>query len=117
MPNVVSLYPASSTQQTIVYLQTLDLNSWPVLEDDKIGWCVLVGVQGRLFYVDDDFHVGHDIDPFIAIGSGSDFAMGAMYDYLQDQDFPYGSAVVERGLNAAVKFSPTVCEPLLILQR
>ena len=27
MPNVVSLYPASPTQQTIVYLQTLSVSS------------------------------------------------------------------------------------------
>jgi ATP-dependent protease HslVU (ClpYQ) peptidase subunit len=40
---------------------------------------LLVGVRGRLFTVNDDFHVGESVHRFAAVGCGSDLAMGALY--------------------------------------
>ena len=40
---------------------------------------LLVGIRGRLFVIDDDFHVGESCHAFDAVGCGSDLALGALH--------------------------------------
>lgn len=42
------------------------------------GGCFLVGVQGRLFGIHEDFQVAENISGIDAVGCGSELAMGAM---------------------------------------
>lgn len=46
---------------------------------EGVAGALMVGVHGRLFVVDDDFHVGEPADGFTAIGCGAQVALGALY--------------------------------------
>ena len=48
-------------------------------QDSESGGLFLVGYKDRLFKIEDDFQVGERVDRFDAIGSGGDFALGALY--------------------------------------
>lgn len=50
-----------------------------IKEGVETGGVFLVGYQQRLFIVDTDYQVGEPKDGFIAIGSGSQFALGSLY--------------------------------------
>lgn len=39
----------------------------------------LVGYQGRIFQVNDDFQVGENVEAFDAVGCGDELALGALY--------------------------------------
>jgi ATP-dependent protease HslVU (ClpYQ) peptidase subunit len=43
------------------------------------GGTFLVGVAGRLFQIQADYHVGEAADPFSACGCGANVALGALY--------------------------------------
>jgi ATP-dependent protease HslVU (ClpYQ) peptidase subunit len=85
----------------------LEENWYPYHDDEKEDWSIIVGVKGKIFYVESDYHVGHDINNYFAIGSGGDYALGAMYA-VKDQD---PRVMVRVGLEAAVEFSPFVKRP------
>lgn len=44
----------------------------------EAGGTFLVGYEGRLFEIGDDYQVGEAVDPYDAVGCGSDYAKGAM---------------------------------------
>lgn len=85
----------------------LDENNFPYHDDEKNDWELLVGVRGRIFNVQDDWQVGIDILPYAAIGSGSPYALGALFI---NQD-------ITAALDAASRFSPFVCPPYTILEK
>lgn len=49
-------------------------------QKDGADYCgqFLVGTEGRLFYVDSDFHIGETFHGFEAVGCGYEIARGAM---------------------------------------
>ena len=69
---------------------------------------LLVGVRGRLFAIDDDFHVGESCHDFAAIGCGGDVALGALHA-LGRSGTP--RARLTSALNAAQAFSAGVRGP------
>lgn len=71
----------------------------------KSGGTFLVGVLGRLFEVQSDFSVVEPALGYTAIGSGQEFALGALWavDHLADPECAARDAI-----NAAKAFSTTV---------
>ncbi len=43
------------------------------------GGLFLVGYEGRLFRIDEDFHVGESIHGFDAVGAGECYALGSLF--------------------------------------
>lgn len=75
----------------------------------ETGGVFLVGYEGRLFRIDSDFHVGEPLQPYTAIGSGEDIALGSIYS-------THGTTITSRerilkALNAAQEFKGSVREP------
>lgn len=47
--------------------------------EQEEGGTFLVGVNGRLFVIHDDYQVAESVDGYAAIGSGDEVALGALY--------------------------------------
>lgn len=47
--------------------------------NEEEGGVFLVGLQGHLFRIGADFHVGERVDGYEAIGCGQDFALGSLW--------------------------------------
>jgi ATP-dependent protease HslVU (ClpYQ) peptidase subunit len=75
----------------------------------KSGGSFLVGLRNRLFNVQDDFSVLEPSCGYISVGSGQEFAMGAMYAQPKPIDAP--SEAVLLAIKAASEFSTTVGGP------
>jgi hypothetical protein len=50
-----------------------------VKDNVETGGVFIVGVRGRLFQIDDDFHVGEAIAPFTSVGCGAAYAEGSLF--------------------------------------
>jgi hypothetical protein len=48
-------------------------------DETESGGEFLVGINGRLFHIFDDYQVGENVDGYDACGSGQDIALGALY--------------------------------------
>ena len=74
------------------------------------GGQYLVGYRGRLYSIETDFQVGEMSDKYDAVGSGSDFALGAM------AALPKLSPTrrIRRALEIAEKFNMGVCAPFYV---
>jgi ATP-dependent protease HslVU (ClpYQ) peptidase subunit len=75
--------------------------------DQESGGSFLVGYQGRIFSVEDDYQVGCPVDAFAACGCGAQIALGAMYASWHLA----GKARVVSALQAAERFSAGVRGP------
>lgn len=78
----------------------------------KEDWQMLVGVRGRLFVIENDFHVGREVEGYMAIGSGGQFATGSLHTTT-------GCGAQNRvawALNAAAQHSPTVEGPFVTVE-
>jgi hypothetical protein len=73
--------------------------------------CFLVGYEGRIFRVDDDYQVGAPLDPYAAVGCGQDIALGSLY---ATPDLP-ATVRVEMALTAAEHHSAGVRAPFTVL--
>lgn len=51
--------------------------------ETEAGGTFLVGYEGRLFEIQDDYQVGESVDPYDAVGSGDAVAKGAMAAMIQ----------------------------------
>lgn len=80
---------------------------------EETGGVFLVAVKGtgRLFYIDEDYHVGEHILPYLAEGAGMDFAMGSLYTSSSLSP----KKRVQMALEAAATFSTAVCKPFTII--
>lgn len=50
-----------------------------VSDNEETGGTFLVGFRGRLFQIESDFQVAESRDPFMAVGCGGAYALGAFY--------------------------------------
>lgn len=77
-----------------VYMRTLFVD-WVIgaFKDNEFLWqsngtigggVFLIGTQGRLFQMDDDFHIGENTCGYDAIGSGYTAALGSLYSTVGD---------------------------------
>lgn len=112
--------PQEAGQDDVAYLVTNFIEKARALFKDKgftkveanteKGGQFLVGYRGRLYTVESDFQVGEHEDGYDAIGSGADFALGAM------AALPRLSprARVTRALEIAAHFNMGVSGPFAI---
>jgi len=81
--------------------------------DEDTGGIFIVGVCGRIFTIDEDFHVGENIVNYMAEGSGGMFALGALHA-TKNQKNP--KMRLKLALEAASEFSMSVGPPFTYIQ-
>lgn len=79
-------------------------------KERESGGTFLVGYRGRLFYVDNDYHVGEDIRGVAACGSGDLIALGVLYATRSKSP----KARLELALEAASAFNVNVQAPFIV---
>ena len=77
------------------------------------GGIFIVGVCGRLFTVDEDFHVGENVVNYMAEGSGGQLALGALHA-TKNQKNP--RLRLKAALEAATEFNMSVAPPYTYIQ-
>lgn len=81
-------------------------------EEDS-GGIFIIGVEGRIFTIDEDFHVGENIVNYMAEGSGAFFALGALHA-TKNQKNP--KMRLKAALEASAEFSMSVSPPFTYIQ-
>jgi len=90
---------------------TLEDHGYPYHEDEKEGWALIIGIHGRILTIESDWQIGLDDLDFTAIGSGAEYALGALY--VSDKE-PLETATA--ALMAANKFCPSVMTPFNFIE-
>ncbi len=101
----------------VPFLQkTFKAGGWLKEKDNvKEGGQFLVGLEGELFEIGYDFAVLRSSDGYNAVGSGTYYAMGAMYSLTKYAVYPPAGTIL-RALESAAYFSTTVSGPFTILE-
>lgn len=73
----------------------------------------IVGFRGRLFTIESDYQVGEQPEKYVAVGCGTDIAMGAFYATEGSRLAPKERVV--RALKASARYSGGVCAPFSVL--
>ena len=81
--------------------------------EEDTGGIFIVGVEGRIFTIDEDFHVGENIVNYMAEGSGGMVALGALYA-TKNQKNP--RLRLKAALEAATEFNMSVSAPYTYIQ-
>ncbi len=84
-------------------------------EVESVGTSMLVGMHGRLWQIASDMQVGESMDPWNAIGSGGELALGSLHataHVVGLRDNP--EARVRLALQAACHHSPSCGGPLAL---
>jgi hypothetical protein len=81
--------------------------------DEDTGGIFIVGLEGRIFTIDEDFHVGENIVNYMAEGSGGQIALGALYA-TKNQKNP--KLRIKAALEAATEFNMSVAGPYTYIQ-
>jgi len=85
---------------------------WSKNEDgNEVGGQFIVGVRGRLFFIESDFSVIEYNSAFISCGCGVDYAEGSLFNDTRSKD------AILRAFKAAAHFSVYVQPPFKILSR
>lgn len=79
--------------------------------DENGGGCFLVGYRGKLYTIYGDYQVQHYARGVNAIGSGQEFALGAMTVL---KDLPPEKRI-KKALKAAGAWSDSVCAPYYVM--
>lgn len=82
-------------------------------EEGDTGGIFIVGVEGRIFTIDEDFHVGENVYNFMAEGSGGQLALGALWA-TRNQKNP--KMRIKAALEAASEFNMAVSPPFTYIQ-
>ena len=82
-------------------------------DGEERGGVFLVGIEGRLFRIDSDFHVGENLSNYDAIGCGEEFALGAMY-VLESDIYKKPEGKIFDALVTVQNFCSGVREPFII---
>jgi ATP-dependent protease HslVU (ClpYQ) peptidase subunit len=82
--------------------------------DAEKGGTFLVGYRGLLYEIQSDYQVARPLDPFAAVGSGDDVALGALYA-TEGSNLTPGERV-ELALRAAERFDSYVRGPFTIVE-
>jgi ATP-dependent protease HslVU (ClpYQ) peptidase subunit len=77
------------------------------------GGIFIIGVCGRIFTIDEDFHVGENVINYMAEGSGGAFALGSLHT-TKNQKNP--RIRLKLALEAASEFTMSVAPPYTYLQ-
>ena len=96
--------------------QALRKNGWLSVENEREGGCeFLLGYQGGLYEIGDEFEVTRASSGYLALGAGQDFALGAISALLKREPEIPPKELVEAGLVAAAEFVSSVRPPFTIL--
>lgn len=68
---------------------------------------LIIGIKGRIFVLEDDWQVTEHTHEYVAIGSGSPYALGSLYSTPSE----HPADRVRLALEAADQFSLSVCQP------
>ena len=82
--------------------------------EEKDSAELLIGLHGRIFELNSDWHIGEDLNNFNAIGSGSSFALGSLFSTKRMKNY---RSRVQLALEASSSFSPYVKAPFTILEK
>jgi len=82
-----------------------------IKENQEVGGTFLVGYNGRLYEISNDFQVGERIDDFNSIGCGSAYALSSLY-MTKDEKEP--KKRILQALEAAGYFSAGVSRPFVV---
>ena len=85
--------------------------SVPGAEDE--GGIFLIGIEGRIFVMEDDFHIAENTVNYMAEGSGAFFAMGSLHT-TKNQKNP--KMRLKAALEASAEFTMSVSPPFTYLQ-
>lgn len=80
----------------------------------EFGGAALIGWNGDIFSIENDFHVGRVDTGYQATGSGYDIAMGSLYSTDGTDMLP--ETRIELALNAAEAFNASVRSPFRIFK-
>lgn len=83
--------------------------------DVETGGTFLMGYQGKLYYVDSDFQIGHHIDGYAACGCGESYALGVLHHLNKNNPKMKPEDVLKHALDAASYHSGGVSKPYTIL--
>jgi ATP-dependent protease HslVU (ClpYQ) peptidase subunit len=81
--------------------------------DEDTGGIFIVGVCGRIFTIDEDFHVGENIVNYMAEGSGGQIALGALHATKKQKN---PRIRLKAALEAASEFNMAVSAPYTYIQ-
>ena len=81
--------------------------------EEDTGGIFIVGLEGRIFTIDEDFHVGENVVNYMAEGSGGQIALGALYA-TKNQKNP--KLRLKAALEAASEFNMSVAPPFTYIQ-
>ncbi|MBI5421253.1 MAG: hypothetical protein HZA35_02970 [Parcubacteria group bacterium] len=77
------------------------------------GGTFIIGLLGRIFVIYNDYQVEEPMDPFGAVGCGSDAAKGSLYTSQKDRNL---KRRVHIALEAAQRFSTGVRKPFVFVK-
>ena len=81
--------------------------------DGDTGGVFLVGICGRLFTIDEDFHVGENLANYMAEGSGGSIALGSLHSTKKQKN---PRLRLKAALEAAAEFNMSVRPPYTYIQ-
>jgi hypothetical protein len=81
--------------------------------EEDTGGIFIVGLEGRIFTIDEDFHVGENVVNYMAEGSGGQIALGALYA-TKNQKNP--KLRIKAALEAAAEYNMAVSAPFTYIQ-
>lgn len=84
--------------------------------DHLVGSEIIVAVEGKLFVIDEDFHVMHNKLPFFAIGSGKSIAFGSLMT-LEGYPLLTPKQRIETALNVTSSLCTTVSGPFHFVEQ
>lgn len=85
-----------------------------IVNNVERGGDYLVGVNGRLFIVEEDYQIGENRMPYMSVGCGYQYAMGAMHALHDNKKLNAGQKI-SKALDAACANSAYVKEPYNII--
>jgi hypothetical protein len=84
---------------------------------DEKGGSFLVGYEGRLFKIGNDFQVGESSENYDSVGCGEDYAKGSLFESTSSRNVGTSFSTedrITRALETAEKFSGGVQGPFII---
>tara|TARA_R110002096_G_scaffold151818_2_gene314546 strand:- start:1421 stop:1945 length:525 start_codon:yes stop_codon:yes gene_type:complete len=82
--------------------------------DASVGtdWCIMFGGMGNLWIMDADYAI-NEVETYASLGSGADYAMGAMS--VMDEDDYLIADIAFKAAEAACSHSQSCCGPINLL--
>jgi ATP-dependent protease HslVU (ClpYQ) peptidase subunit len=74
---------------------------------------LLLGIDGHIFEMCNDWHIGENLHTYNAIGSGSDYALGSLWTTSGQVMSPFDRLTL--ALEAAAEFSTSVRPPFIFI--